>query len=134
MLANPSAKFTRPRVHSSTLAHLKQKSYENRAVAIVSASEACGMRTSDALQLRNGGKGYTFWTRSRVVDLVARGEMRWIDRHHNGATFTAEGAVTWQKTRSGTVHTMQMKSGLKGRHVPFGQLDPEQMALQEGAA
>lgn len=122
MLAKPSAKFTRPCVHVATLA---RKSYEHRSVAIVPMAEAAALKQSDALRLRNEGRGYSYWTRSRVVALVERGEMRWVDRHRNGATFTGLAAGTWQKTQSGPVATMQLVVGAKGRYVPVMQREPE---------
>jgi hypothetical protein len=72
-----------------------------------------------------GSDGVTFYTRGKVVDAVARGEMRWVDRFHNAATYTENASGTWQKTQSGPVHTMQLKVGFKGRHVPAGQREPE---------
>lgn len=118
MLANPLAKFSRPRVH---VAVLTRKAYEHRSVAIIPASEALGMDVRNVLALRNEGRGYAYNTRSKVEDLVARGEMRWVDKHHNGATFTDKAAGTWQKTHSGPVATMQLKIGNKGRYVPVAQ-------------
>lgn len=118
MLANPLAKFTRPRAHQSILT---RKAYEHRSVAIISASDASVMDSSKVLALRNGGVGYTFWTRSRVDGYIACGEMRWVDKHHNGATFTEKAAGTWQKQRSGPVATMQLRVGNKGRYIPSGQ-------------
>lgn len=120
MLANPSAKFERPRVHASILT---RKAYEHRSVAIIYADEAATMCASDVLRLQNEGRGYTYWTRSRVTALVDRGEMRWVDRHRNGATYTDKAAGQWQKTRSGPVCTMQLVIGAKGRHIPAGQRD-----------
>jgi hypothetical protein len=66
-----------------------------------------------------------FFTRAKVTDAVVRGEMRWVDRFHNAATYTETASGTWQKTRSGPVCTMQLKVGFKGRHVPAGQREPE---------
>jgi len=121
MLAKPSAKFKRPCIHV-TLAH---KPYERRSVAIVPMSEAAQMNPREEPTLRNEGRGYSYWTRSRVVEAVRRGEMRWLDRFHNMATFTTAAGGTWQKTQSGPVATMQMRVGAKGRYVPVAQREPE---------
>jgi hypothetical protein len=72
-----------------------------------------------------GNCGHTKLTRSKVVEAFSRGEMEWADRFHNKAVFTSNAARTWQKTQSGPVHAMQLKVGLKGRHVPAGQREPE---------
>lgn len=119
MLANPARMFERP--HPT--APLTRRAYEHRRVAVISAAEAESMNPRETLRLANGGVGYTYWTRSRVVAMVDRGEMRWVDKHRNGAAYTDKAAGTWQKTRSGLVCTMQMVVGEKGRHVPASQRD-----------
>jgi hypothetical protein len=115
MPANPAAMFSRPRVHVSLLA----RPYERRCVLVIPSSDAA------AFDPRNPVDNGTFFTRGKVADAVARGEMRWCDKFHNTATYTDTAAGTWQKTRSGPVCTMQLKVGLKGRHVPAGQREPE---------
>jgi hypothetical protein len=114
MLANPSAKFARPRVHVSLIA----RPYEKRCVLVIASSDAA---TFDPQQANDG----SYHTRAKVTDAVVRGEMRWCDKFHNTATYTETAAGTWQKTQSGPVHTMQLKIGFKGRHVPAGQREPE---------
>lgn len=121
MLAKPSAKFKRPCVHVT----LAAKPYEHRSVAIVPMSEAASFHPREEPRLRNEGRGYSYWTRSRVVEAVRTGEMRWLDRFHNMATFTTAAAGTWQKTQSGPVATMQMRVGAKGRYIPVAQREPE---------
>jgi hypothetical protein len=120
MIASPSAKFARPRVHISLVA----KPYERRSVLIVSASEACKVDPRNAASVY-AGRGATFYTRTRVNVLVERKEMRWVDKFHNVATYTEVAAGQWQKTRSGPVCTMQLKVGAKGRYVPAQQREPE---------
>jgi hypothetical protein len=71
------------------------------------------------------GGAHTHFTRAKVVDAVARGEMRWMDKHHNTATYTVVAAGTWQKTQSGPVATMQLKVGNRGRYVPVTQREPQ---------
>jgi hypothetical protein len=107
MIARPSAKFERPRAP-----------YERRCVLVVPASEAGSI---DPRQAMPGRKGLTYFTRGKVVDAVARGEMRWVDKFHNAATFTSEASGTWQKTRSGPVWTMQLVQGARGRYLPARQ-------------
>lgn len=79
----------------------------------------CDLMDHRNVAMRCGGGNHVHYTRSRVQAMVDSGEMRWVDRHHNVATFVL--AETWQKTRSGAVHTMQLITGLKGRRVPVGQ-------------
>lgn len=123
MLADRQRMFTRVRV----LPILNTRPYERKQVGILSSQaaasyspganvspEACGCRT--------------YFTRSRVVEAVSLGEMRWVDRYHNVATYTEVAAATWQKTKSGTVHTMQMVVGLKGRNVPATQREQSELA------
>jgi hypothetical protein len=119
MLANPSAKFARPRVHVS----LTAKPYERRSVCVLPASQGISGRIGHTQCM--GNCGHTKLTRSKVVDAVSRFEMQWADRFHNKAVYTPASASTWQKTQSGPVHTMQLKVGFKGRHVPAGQREPE---------
>lgn len=120
MLANPSAKFKRPCVHVT----LAAKPYERRSICILPARQADGVIHS-GMSARCSGGGHAHYTRSRVVEAVERGEMRWLDRFHNVATFTMAAAGTWQKQRSGPVATMQLVVGAKGRYVPVIQRDPE---------
>lgn len=119
MLANPSAKFARSRVHVSLIA----KPYERRSVCVLPASQGISGRISHAPCM--GKCGHTKLTRTKVVDAVLHGEMQWADRFHNKAAYTSNASGTWQKTRSGPVCTMQLKVGFKGRHVPAGQREPE---------
>jgi hypothetical protein len=116
MLANPSAKFARPRVHVSQRERVRP--YEKRCVLVIPSSDAASFDPKLPVE-------GNFFTRGKVVDAVVRGEMRWIDRFHNAATYTETASGTWQKTRSGPVCTMQLKVGFKGRHVPAGQREPE---------
>lgn len=118
MIANRSAMFTRPQKHVS----LQARPYEQRNVCVLPQSQDQDHRNVVA---RCNGGGHTHFTRARVVAAVASGEMRWLDRHHNTATFTLVASGTWQKTQSGPVHTMQMRTGLKGRYVPVAQREPE---------
>ena len=118
VIAKPSAMFTRPQVHVS----LTAKPYERRNVCVLPASHG---QDHWAVVTRCTGGLHTHFTRAKVVAAVASGEMRWLDRFHNSATFTVVAAGTWQKTPSGPVHTMQMKVGMKGRHVPSTQREPE---------
>ena len=91
---------------------------ENRNVRVISAAQAMGYD-----QRPGAGGGARYFTRGVVAQAVARGEMRWVDKYHNTATYTVESASTWQKTRSGPVCTMQLIQGEKGRHVPANQVD-----------
>lgn len=119
MIANRSAMFTRPQVHVS----LQQpKRYQARCVMILSASEAEKYGPGSMVPESESG---TYYTRARVEAAVLNGEMRWVDRFHNAAAFTEAACGTWQKTQSGPVHTMQMRTGLKGRYVPVAQREPE---------
>lgn len=119
MIARPSAKFARPRVHVSLMA----KPYERRTVCVLPASQGVSGRISNAQCM--GSCGHTKLTRSKVVDAVVRGDMQFVDRFHNKAVYTPASGGTWQKTQSGPVCTMQLKVGFKGRHVPAGQREPE---------
>jgi hypothetical protein len=119
MIARPSAKFARPRVHVSLIT----KPYERRTVCVLPASQGISGRIGHAQCM--GKCGHTKLTRSKVVDAVSRKEMQWVDRFHNKAAYTPVAAGTWQKTQSGPVCTMQLKVGFKGRHVPAGQREPE---------
>lgn len=127
MLANPSAKFARPRVHVSLVA----RPYERRSVCVMTRTQV--NRRTDIEETRNCcGGNHTHFTRDRVIELVGRQEMVFLDRngnptarHTNLATYTEKSAGTWQKTQSGPVCTMQLKVGFKGRHVPAGQREPE---------
>lgn len=127
MIARPSAKFARPRVHISLIA----RPYERRSVCVLPASQARNDHRTFVGKCDGGN--HTHFTRDRVIELVARWEMTFLDprtgtptaRHTNLATYTDKAAGTWQKTRSGPVHAMQLKVGLKGRHVPAGQREPE---------
>lgn len=119
MLANPAAKFARHRVHVSLIV----KPYERRSVCVLPSSQGVSGRISTAPCM--GNCGHTKLTRSKVVDAFERGEMEWADRFHNKAVYTSNAARTWQKTKSGPVHAMQLKVGLKGRHLPAGQREPE---------
>lgn len=118
MIANRSAMFTRPQQHIS----LQSRPYERRCVLVMPATEAEKYGAGAVVPTTEGGK---YYTRARVVAAVALGEMRWVDKFHNAATFTVVAAGTWQKTRSGPVATMQMCVGLKGRYVPVSQREPE---------
>jgi hypothetical protein len=83
-------------------------------------------------------KNHTHYTEAKVKADVARGELTFIDKNGNPtpaqttvATYATDteksrgSAGTWQKSQSGLVCTMQLKQGLKGRHVPAGQREPE---------
>ena len=94
-----------------------------RSVCVLNPSTVSGDRKRFISQCN--GKGHTHFTRERVVEAVARGEMVWVDRHCNAATFTQQSAGTWQKTQSGPVCTMQLVVGAKGRHIPADQYDRE---------
>lgn len=127
MIARPAAKFARPRVHVSLIA----RPYERRSVCVMTRTQV--NRRTD-LNETSGccGGNHTHYTRDRVIDLVERHEMTFLDRkgnptarHTNLATYTEKSAGTWQKTRSGPVCTMQLKVGFKGRHVPAGQREAE---------
>lgn len=118
MIANPSAKFTRPQTHVSLIA----KPYERRSVCVLPSSE---QRDHRNVVMRCSGGNHTHNTRSKVVEAVERGEMCWLDRHHNTATYTSLAAGTWQKQHSGPVATMQLIVGAKGRYVPVMQREPE---------
>lgn len=113
-LANPARQFANVRFNT--------RPYERRSVCVMPASASNDHR--NVAQACSGGN-HTHFSRSRVVELVERGEMRWLDKFHNQATYTALAGGTWQKTASGGVHTMQMVQGMKGRHVPFAQREPE---------
>jgi hypothetical protein len=91
-------------------------------VLIIPTSDAASIDPKQAVPERDG---LSYYTRGKVVDAVSRGEMRWVDRFHNAATFTETASGTWQKTQSGPVCTMQLRVGFKGRHVPAGQREPE---------
>ena len=90
--------------------------YENRSVAIIPNQIAKTMCIGDPLELPPGK--LTYLSRSKVVALVEAREMHWVDRHHNGATFTEKAGGTWQKQRSGNVSTMQLRVGRPGRRIP----------------
>lgn len=95
------------------------KPYERRNVCVLPSSSQTDHRAN--VVSRCTGGNHTHFTRAKVVDAVSRGEMRWLDRHHNTAAFTEQSAGEWQKTRSGPVATMQLKRGAKGRHIPAAQ-------------
>lgn len=119
MIARPSAKFARPRVHVSLIA----RPYERRNVCVLPSSQAQHDHRSVVSSCSGGN--HTHFTRAKVVDAVGRGEMRWCDKFHNAATYTEAASGEWQKTRSGPVCTMQLKVGAKGRYVPATQREPE---------
>jgi hypothetical protein len=125
MIARPSAKFARPRVHVSLIS----RPYEGRNVCVISERQ---VRDHRGLNSGRDCKNHTHYTVAKVKEDVAQGEMTFLDRNGNPtpaqtrvATFTSNAARTWQKTQSGPVHAMQLKVGLKGRHVPAGQREPE---------
>lgn len=124
MPANPAAMFSRPRVHSSLQNQAAKPTHERRCVLVLPAEVAAFIDPKAKIDVV-GGKGSRFFTRSVVTDAVGRGEMRWVDRHHNCATYLPKATGTWQKTRSGPVCTMQMVQGERGRYVPVGQREPE---------
>jgi hypothetical protein len=123
MIANPAAKFDRP-------AALKSLPYQSRNVCIMAASMA--------RDHRNPGdrcKHHTHFTRQKVADAVARGEMVWLDgngnaclRQTNRAGYAAKSAGSWQKTPSGPVACMQLVQGEKGRYVPCFQRESYEAA------
>lgn len=124
MLANPARIFARPRVPVTALT---ARPYESRNVGILPVSMA--LRLSERTMLTAAQCGCkTYFTRAKVIAAVERGEMRWVDRYHNVATYTEPACGTWQKTRSGEVCTMQLKNGQKGRYVPLDQREPEMAA------
>lgn len=117
-----SRMFTRPRIHSSLIA----RPYDARNICVLSAAHSA--HASRLTGSRCTGNTHTHFTRAKVAELVARGEMRWLDyagntslRQTNTAAYTEVAASTWQKTPSGPVATMQMKVGEKGRYVPVRQ-------------
>lgn len=120
MLANPLAKFARPRVRVTTLV---RSAYERRVVCVVSADVAAHVRECGG-NYRCNGSGHTHFTRSRITPLVFAGEMEYVDKHTNVAVYTPQAAGTWQKQRSGPVATMQLRVGRKGRYVPATQMEP----------
>ena len=125
MLANRAARFTQPRAQVLTA-----KPYERRSVCVL-PQDAAQAFEGRGVVMRCSGGCHTHLTRAVVEDKVARGEMRFLDRHHNAACYTDDASKTWQKTRSGPVCTMQMIVGEKGRHVPATQEDnwtPEGLA------
>ena len=124
MIARPSAKFARPRVHVSQIA---QKTYERRSVCIISERQV-----RDHRGYGRDCKNHTHYTVAKVKNDVALGEMTFLDKNGNPtpaqtsvATFTTAAAKMWQKAQSGPVCAMQLKVGFKGRHVPAGQREPE---------
>jgi hypothetical protein len=118
-LANPSAKFDR----LPALA-LRNRPYERRTICVIPASMGGGDHRA-VVMTKCGGGHHTHFTRQKVVDAVARGEMQWCDRHHNTAMFTVQAAGTWQKSQSGAVATMQLVVGARGRYVPFAHRESE---------
>lgn len=123
MIANRSAMFSRPQKHVS----LQSRPYKRRNVCVLPQSQDQDHRS---VVTRCNGGAHTHYTREKVVAAVLSGEMRWLDRFHNTATFTLVASGTWQKTQSGLpetgpVATMQMRVGLKGRYVPVSQREPD---------
>lgn len=121
-LANPARQFANVRFNT--------RPYERRSVCVMPASTQQDHRNDPRNWVPGqvsacSGGNHTHFSRSRVVELVERGEMRWLDKFHNQATYTALAGGTWQKTASGGVHTMQLVQGMRGRHVPFAQREPE---------
>jgi len=110
MIANPAARFY-PKDRGP-------KPYERRNVCVLPRSQA-DLVDHRAVMTKCSGGRHTHQTRTVIAALVKAGEMRWVDRHHNVATYATVG--TWQKTRSGAVHTMQLIQGQRGRHMPAGQ-------------
>lgn len=110
-IATPAAKFVRPFAS-------KAAQFERRNICVLPKTQ-CDLMIQRDTVMRCGGGNHVHYTRSRVAGLIASGEMRWVDRHRNVATWVT--GETWQKTRSGPVHTMQLISGLKGRAVPATQ-------------
>lgn len=123
-IANPAAKFNRQHTHNQTRP-LTRSAFERRSVCVLPKS-LCMMVDSRKTVLPCAGKKHKHFTRRAVEGQIASGEMRWVDRHHNVATYVT--SETWQKTPSGGVHTMQLVEGLKGRHIPATQretLEPQ---------
>lgn len=100
---------------------LSAKPYEMRSIAILSSPDAAMVRGDHVVP--EWMRAITFRSRSKVAELVQKGEMRWVGKHNNAACYVEKAAGTWQKTRSGLVCTMQLKIGLKGRHVPATQAE-----------
>ncbi len=94
--------------------------YGRRNVCVLPKGLADLMDQRGVMTKCSAGK-HRHYTRSVVTAAVGRGEMRWVDRHHNVATYTSEAAGTWQKARSGHVSAMQLRSGAPGRYVPASQ-------------
>lgn len=91
--------------------------------ALAKGKRICILNRTQALQYeaygirhRCGGGKHIHLGKSHVEDLIAAGEMYWVDKKHGKAAYVEH--KTWQKTRSGVVTTMQLKSGLRSRAVP----------------
>jgi hypothetical protein len=130
MIARPSAKFARSHMKASWT----EMPYERRSVCVLPTNS----RDHLALAKKCNGRNHTHFTRSKVVDAVARKEMTWIDentglptnRATNLATFTKAACSTWQKTRSGPVCTMQLIAGARGRYVPATQRESRGLLVE----
>lgn len=120
-IANPAGKFNLAKKGNTLFA---KPAFERRNVCVLSTAEA-NMIDPRASRTKCTSRCHTHVSRSTVVNAVERGEMRWVDRHRNAAAPTDQSVATWQNTRSGPVHTMQMVAGLKGRPVPCYQLEKE---------
>lgn len=118
MLANPAAKFARPRVHFT-----QRSPFEKRSICVLPISVA-EMYDWRGVVTKCCGGVHTHWSRTKVTEAVDRGEMAWCDRFHNVATFAVTATGTWQKSTSGGYAGMQLMRGGKGRAVPFMQREP----------
>lgn len=96
---------------------------ERRNVCVLSQLD--GNQAERMMQTHCNGTSHTHLTRGAVLDGVATGRMRFVDRYKNMATYTTESAGSWQKCQSGPVATMQFKVGAKGRYVPMSQRDAD---------
>lgn len=92
-----------------------RKSYEARRICIVNPSDAFMLNRHDNKCVCRPGEG-RHYTRSKVDGLISAGEMRWVGKHRNVATFV--NPMTWQKTYQRTPIGEVISCGLQ--MVPGG--------------
>jgi hypothetical protein len=101
------------RLHQAHPSKTKQAKpyFEPRYVCILGGYQARKFEGRDLSRYRCGADQghHAHYTRSRVLHLIAEGQLEWVGRFGKIATFVQ--GKTWKKVPSDAVHTMQLVPG-----------------------